>query len=476
MTPPRSTGAPAARDRDRTRSGRGDRRDLEAAGFTVERLDSLWGTEAAASLHRGSRVCGAACTGVAGVVPARHPRHALRPRAAGVAGTRGRRVPVGGRRPGRRRRAAAERHGTETDTDATRPTPTTPGSRSTPPMRSSTPRSTSALRVRRRPRRRQLVDRLGPRRARTRHGTGGGARARHRRGHHHALRSAGARPGPSGARPRHRVRHPGDARPPVRRRGRRPPTSPAARSTSPGFNVALNGLTGSSSGSAPCSNPSPVNASTGSSRTRRSSSRPAAKASRPTSTATAAWWATPSSRPSCAAWASTSHRAARRSSLGNWEYRWGSDGLDRVRFLVRGLRPRRLGGRAGARGPARLRRDLDPRRRDEAPAPSSTTWWTPGSTTSATAASPASASGTSSCDGRRPGRAAGGAPRLRRFERVPETLGSNPAGLGATVARVLDAADWLAAHDDEALGAAHLRVAVTSPRNGTTGRATTTRP
>ncbi|MEK6310382.1 MAG: SAM-dependent methyltransferase, partial [Curtobacterium sp.] len=30
--------------------------DLEAAGFTVERLDSLWGTEAAASLHRGSRV------------------------------------------------------------------------------------------------------------------------------------------------------------------------------------------------------------------------------------------------------------------------------------------------------------------------------------------------------------------------------------------------------------------------------------
>ncbi|MBK0296205.1 hypothetical protein IAE22_28740, partial [Bacillus sp. S34] len=40
---------------------------------------------------------------------------------------------------------------------------------------------------------------------------------------------------------------------------------------------------------------------------------------------------------------------------------------------------------------------------------------------------------------------------LRRFERVPETLGSNPAGLGATVARALDAAAWLAAHDDVAL-------------------------
>ncbi|MGU3409376.1 methyltransferase [Microbacterium sp. M1A1_1b] len=53
----------------------------------------------------------------------------------------------------------------------------------------------------------------------------------------------------------------------------------------------------------------------------------------------------------------------------------------------------------------------------------------------------------------------GGPVQLRRFERVPETLGSNPAGLGATVARVLDAAAWLAAHDDAALAAAHLRVA-----------------
>ncbi len=49
--------------------------------------------------------------------------------------------------------------------------------------------------------------------------------------------------------------------------------------------------------------------------------------------------------------------------------------------------------------------------------------------------------------------------RLRRFERVPEALGSNPAGLGATVARVLDAAEWLAAHDDVALASAHLVVA-----------------
>ncbi len=53
----------------------------------------------------------------------------------------------------------------------------------------------------------------------------------------------------------------------------------------------------------------------------------------------------------------------------------------------------------------------------------------------------------------------GGRAALRRFERVPETLGSNPAGLGATVARVLDAAEWLAAHDDVALASAHLRVA-----------------
>jgi hypothetical protein len=53
----------------------------------------------------------------------------------------------------------------------------------------------------------------------------------------------------------------------------------------------------------------------------------------------------------------------------------------------------------------------------------------------------------------------GGTVQLRRFERVPETLGSNPAGLGATVARALDAAAWLAAHDDVALASAHLVVA-----------------
>ncbi len=32
------------------------RADLTAAGFTVDGVDALWGTEAAASLHRGSRV------------------------------------------------------------------------------------------------------------------------------------------------------------------------------------------------------------------------------------------------------------------------------------------------------------------------------------------------------------------------------------------------------------------------------------
>ncbi|OIH94266.1 SAM-dependent methyltransferase [Curtobacterium sp. MCBA15_003] len=53
----------------------------------------------------------------------------------------------------------------------------------------------------------------------------------------------------------------------------------------------------------------------------------------------------------------------------------------------------------------------------------------------------------------------GGPSGFRRFERVPEALGSNPAGLGATVARVLDAAAWLAGHDDAALAATHLSVA-----------------
>lgn len=146
--------------------------------------------------------------------------------------------------------------------------------------------------------------------------------------------------------------------------------------------------------------------------------------------------------------------------LGNWEYRWGSDGLDRVRSWF-------------------VDSDLDvwvvEREREDPPAYAET-WIRDGGT------KPGSAEFDDLVDAwlddfrdrrvtgvgfgyvvvRRPALAddrPGGTTRLRRFERVPETLGSNPAGLGATVARVLDAAAWLADHDDDALAAAHLRVA-----------------
>jgi len=150
--------------------------------------------------------------------------------------------------------------------------------------------------------------------------------------------------------------------------------------------------------------------------------------------------------------------------LGNWEYRWGVDGLDRVRSWF-----------ADAD-------DLDlwvvEREREDPPAYAET-WIRDGGTKPGTDAfdrlvgawlddfaarrvtgvgfgyvvvrrAPAAATGAG-----RPG----GTARLRRTERVPEALGSNPAGLGATVARVLDAAEWLAQQDDQALAAAHLRVA-----------------
>lgn len=146
--------------------------------------------------------------------------------------------------------------------------------------------------------------------------------------------------------------------------------------------------------------------------------------------------------------------------LGNWEYRWGSDGLDRVRSWFADS-------------------DLDAwvveRERQDPPAYAET-WIRDGGTKPGSAefddlvdawlddfrARRVTGVGFGYVVVRRPPGAddrPGGTPRLRRFERVPEVLGSNPAGLGATVARVLDAADWLAAHDDEALGAAHLRVA-----------------
>lgn len=141
--------------------------------------------------------------------------------------------------------------------------------------------------------------------------------------------------------------------------------------------------------------------------------------------------------------------------LGNWEYRWGSDGLDRVRAWF---------------ADTALDVWVIERERQD-PAAYAETWIRDGGT------KPGSAEFDGLVDAwlddfqdrrvtgvgfgyvvvRKP--QPGGTSCLRRFERVPETLGSNPAGLGATVARVLDAAAWLGAHDDEALAAAHLRVA-----------------
>ncbi len=146
--------------------------------------------------------------------------------------------------------------------------------------------------------------------------------------------------------------------------------------------------------------------------------------------------------------------------LGNWEYHWGVDGLDRVRAWFD-------------------RTDLDAwviERERQDPAAYAETWIRDGGTKPGTPESDrlmaawlddfatrrVTGVGFGYVVVRRPSapRAqTGGSSQLRRFERVPETLGSNPAGLGATVARVLDAATWLAAHDDTALAAAHLRVA-----------------
>jgi len=141
--------------------------------------------------------------------------------------------------------------------------------------------------------------------------------------------------------------------------------------------------------------------------------------------------------------------------LGNWEYHWGTDGLDRVRNWF-----------ADA--------DVDvwvvEREREDPPAYAET-WIRDGGTKPGTPEFDDLVDAW--LDDFRDRRVTGvgfgyvvvrrvrtgGAVQLRRFERVPEALGSNPAGLGATVARALDAVDWLAGHDDAALAAAHLRVA-----------------
>ncbi|OII33024.1 SAM-dependent methyltransferase [Curtobacterium sp. MMLR14_010] len=141
--------------------------------------------------------------------------------------------------------------------------------------------------------------------------------------------------------------------------------------------------------------------------------------------------------------------------LGNWEYHWGVDGLDRVRAWFADT-------------------DLDVwvvERERQDPNRYAETWIRDGGTKPGTPTFDhlvgawlddfqqrrVTGVGFGYVVVRKP--RTGGPAGLRRFERVPETLGSNPAGLGATVARVLDAAEWLAANDDVALASAHLRVA-----------------
>jgi methylase of polypeptide subunit release factors len=141
--------------------------------------------------------------------------------------------------------------------------------------------------------------------------------------------------------------------------------------------------------------------------------------------------------------------------LGNWEYHWGVDGLDRVRAWF----------------------DDSPldvwvvERERQDPAAYAETWIRDGGTRPGTPGHDAMVAawlddfrdrrvtgvGFGYVVVRRP--LPGGSSPLRRFERVPESLGSHPTGLGSTVARTLDAVEWLAAHDDAALATAHLRTA-----------------
>ena len=150
--------------------------------------------------------------------------------------------------------------------------------------------------------------------------------------------------------------------------------------------------------------------------------------------------------------------------LGNWEYHWGVDGLDRVRSWFED---------ADADGRGLDAWVLERERQD--PAAYAETWIRDGGTKPGTDAFDDLVDAwLDDFQDRRvtgvgfgyvvvrkpqPEPVGSGTAHLRRFERVPEALGSNPAGLGATVARALDAATWLAAHDDVALASAHLVVA-----------------
>jgi predicted RNA methylase len=132
--------------------------------------------------------------------------------------------------------------------------------------------------------------------------------------------------------------------------------------------------------------------------------------------------------------------------LGNWEYREGEDGLDRVRSWVEGT-------------------GLDvwviERERQDAPAYAET-WIRDGGTRPGTArfdelyaawlddfeARGVREVGFGYVLLRRP---VSGAVRLQRFERVAEQTGANPSGLGGHIAACLAAHDWLSAHGDDGL-------------------------
>jgi methylase of polypeptide subunit release factors len=141
--------------------------------------------------------------------------------------------------------------------------------------------------------------------------------------------------------------------------------------------------------------------------------------------------------------------------LGNWEHRWGQDGLERVASWFAG-------------------EPLDVwvvERERQDPATYAETWIRDGGTRQGTPAFDELVGhwlddfaerhvlgvGFGYVVVRRPADAT--ATPTQRFERLPESLGSNPAGLGATVARTLDAIDRLRAEDDATLLLAHLVVA-----------------
>ena len=158
--------------------------------------------------------------------------------------------------------------------------------------------------------------------------------------------------------------------------------------------------------------------------------------------------------------------------LGNWEYRAGEDGFDRVRGWVQA-------------SDTPLDAWLIERERQD-PAAYAATWIRDGGTRSGTpdfdhlynawlddfAERGVESVGFGYLTLRRAAQdpqdpqVLRAAEPLRRFERMPDALAAS-SGLGTHIAAVLDAHDWIAAHDDDALWRATLRVApdVTEERN-----------